>query len=72
MGEFSSGQFIAAALTGIVVTAFIFRLVLGINQLIDNQKRIIKVLEGIFKQNGGDLDDLLPEVYRDKRKEPNE
>ncbi len=49
------------------VAAFIFRIVFSAGQMLSNQQRIIELLEAIYKQNGGNLDDLLPEAYKDKR-----
>ncbi len=59
-------------IAGVVILFVTVKTVAAIWDTASDQKKIVKLLEAIYKQNGGSLDDLLPEAYRDKRKEPSE
>lgn len=54
------------ALIGVIIAAFVFKYVFQQNTIIANQMNQIRILEAIFKQNGGTREQLYPELFKNQ------
>jgi len=57
---------LAMSFIGILVTAFILKRVFELGSIVTNQQNQIRILEAIYKQNGGTREQLYPELFKNK------